>query len=572
MIWKNDLMKGRFTMKTKSYSQIFGMTLAVIVCLLLTGQVTKADFEFGTPMKLGPAVNGVGQADSGVTISHDGLSLYFHSSRPLGMSFNADIWVSTRASRGDEWGPAESLGSPINSGVAELSPCLSADGLELYLAKGPVQQGDADIHVARRNSPSDPWGAPVNLGTQVNGTGPSFDVAPSVTADGLELYFNSNRSGRTGIYVCTRATTDDPWGPATYLGAPINSTYNVNGRGEVNAEISPDGLALFFGSTRPAPGRPFNNYYVARRSSRESEWQTPVLLETPPEPTVLSISFDQDVLYFSSDTPEGPMLETLWQTKIRPVVDFNGDTLVDIQDLILLIEHWGQSEPAFDIGPAPLGDGFVDAADLEVLMAHFGRIVDPTLLAHWKLDQPGGAVAHDSASVDGQAEDATLFGDPVWVAQAGALDGALALDGMDDYLGTAFLVDPGNGPFSVFAWIKGDAPDQVVVSQEDGRDWLLTDAQGYLMTDLVSDGRRSGGPLVSDVIVTDNTWHRVGVTWDGATRTLYVDDFVAGHDALSGLKSSEGGLRIGTGKGRAASSFWSGMVDDVRVYSRAVTP
>lgn len=561
-------------MKIKSYSKMFNLTLTVIVCLILTGQVTKADFEFGTPMKLGPAVNGVGQADSGVHIAPDGLSLYFYSSRPLGMSFDADIWVSTRPSRDDEWGPAESLGSPINSGVAELSPCLSADGLELYLAKGPVQQGDADIHVARRNSLSDPWGTPVNLGTQVNGTGPSFDVAPSVTADGLELYFNSNRSGRSVLYVCTRASTDDPWGPATKLGPPINTSFEVDGpgRGEIRPEVSPDGLTLFFGSTRPVPGRPFNNYYLSRRSSRESPWQTPVLLDTPPEPTLLGISFDQDMLYFSSDTPEGPMLETLWQMEIRPVVDFDGDMVVGIEDLILLIEHWGQADPVFDIGPAPLGDGFVGEADLEVLLANLGRNVDPTLVAHWKLDEVGGTIAYDHGSYDGQAEDATLFGDPVWAATEGALDGALALDGIDDYLGTPFLLDPGNGPFSVFAWIKGGAPDQVVVSQEDGRDWLLTDTQGYLMSDLASDGRRPGGPLVSDVIVTDDTWHWVGVTWDGATRTLYVDDFEAGHDTLSALKSSAGGLRIGTGQGRATNSFWAGMVDDVRVYSRAVTP
>ena len=76
---------------------------------------------------------------------------------------------------------------------------------------------------------------------------------------------------------------------------------------------------------------------------------------------------------------------------------------------------------------------------------------------------------------------------------AGKVDGALAFDGTDDYISTPFVLNPAAGVFSVFAWIKGGAPGQVIISQrQGGANWLLTDPQaGALMTEL----KGSGGQL-----------------------------------------------------------------------------
>jgi len=60
--------------------------------------------------------------------------------------------------------------------------------------------------------------------------------------------------------------------------------------------------------------------------------------------------------------------------------------------------------------------------------------------------------------------------------------------------------------------------------------------------------------------------------WDGSQRILYVDDVEVARDTQGGLEGSVGGLYIGTGKNLAAASFWSGLIDDVRIYNRVVTP
>ena len=91
------------------------------------------------------------------------------------------------------------------------------------------------------------------------------------------------------------------------------------------------------------------------------------------------------------------------------------------------------------------------------------------------------------------------------------------------------------------------------------------------MTELHSGGRQSK-PLYSEVVLTDGTWHRVGFTWDGTDRRLYVDDLLVAEDADVALGASDGGLNIGCGKNMTPTTFFTGLIDDVRIYNRAVKP
>jgi len=43
-------------------------------------------------------------------------------------------------------------------------------------------------------------------------------------------------------------------------------------------------------------------------------------------------------------------------------------------------------------------------------------------------------------------------------------------------------------------------------------------------------------------------------------------------DTQAGLAGSAGGLYIGAGANLASGSFWSGLIDDVRIYDRVVKP
>ena len=78
--------------------------------------------------------------------------------------------------------------------------------------------------------------------------------------------------------------------------------------------------------------------------------------------------------------------------------------------------------------------------------------------------------------------------------------------------------------------------------------------------------------LNSGVMISGDAWHRVGFVWTGESRILYVDDVEVASDPHTGLEESKGGMYIGAGSRLEAGSFWSGLIDDVRIYDRVVEP
>jgi len=268
-----------------------------------------------TPTNLGPTVNSW-TVDSTPSISADGLSLYFSSARSGGP---ADLWVTTRATGSDPWDPPVKLGSPINSAYTDGTPNLSADGLTLYFSSwrpGPGWQGDMDLWKATRQTTDGQWAAPVNLGPIINSS--AFDWSPTISADGLLLVFSSDRPGgigKTDLWMTKRSTTDDPWSEPVNLGPPVNSPSI-----EATPSISSNGLLLFFQSTRPGGyGGPVD-IWVARRKTPDDPWSEPVnlgpVINTFGFDGLPSISADRSALYFVSNRPGGHGDEDLWQVSI----------------------------------------------------------------------------------------------------------------------------------------------------------------------------------------------------------------------------------------------------------------
>ena len=166
---------------------------------------------------------------------------------------------------------------------------------------------------------------------------------------------------------------------------------------------------------------------------------------------------------------------------------------------------------------------------------------------------------------------AMIVGDVAWESK-GVIGGALAFDGNANFMRTVHAVlDPATGPFSVIAWVKGGAPNQVIVSQFGGSDWIYLDQYGMLTTDVQAAGQ-DGTSLTSDAWLLDDQWHRVAVVWDGANRTLHMDGVEVARDTQPNLAASSGPLQIATGKNRAADTFFSGLMDDIRIYRRATKP
>ncbi len=208
-------------------------------------------------------------------------------------------------------------------------------------------------------------------------------------------------------------------------------------------------------------------------------------------------------------------------------------------------------------------------------MTYEGDDPPPTsdLLGHWKLDENQGQTAEDSAADN----DGALHGNPTWRPAGGKVDGALEFDGDADYVETAFVLNPAQTLFTALAWIKGGAPGQAVLSQTGGagmaRSWLCADASGALMTALRFPGR-TGYPLTSQFTITDGAWHHIGIVWDGSRRHLYADgaDVSTDFQHIPAPEAADGGFYFAAAPALEAHCFWNGLIDDLRIYDRALAP
>jgi len=342
--------------------------LILVLAFAPFANFVNADYIFGTPTNLGSIVNSSAD-DSGPSVSADGLSLFFTSNRSGGQG-NLDLWVTTRAVVSDPWGPPVNLGPTVNSSSPDGMPSISANGLELnFTSDRPGGRGSADTWVTTRETVTDPWGSPINLGSVVNSS--YIEFAPTISSDGLEFYFGSTRPGGYAgdeIWVAKREDRDAPWSEPVNLGPTVNSPSM-----DATGCISSDGSALFFHSDRSG-GYGWIDIWVTRRTTSEGVWNTPVNLGPVINMSGFNgnpgISADGSTLYFASNRSGGQGGNDLWKVSIDPLVDFNGDNIVDATDMCIMIDHWGTDEPLCDIGPMPWGDGIVDIQDLIILAEH----------------------------------------------------------------------------------------------------------------------------------------------------------------------------------------------------------
>ena len=297
--------------------------MAIAAILLTFASCASADFVFGVPINPGTSVNSSSHEFS-PSISADGLSLYFASDRPGG-SGNFDLWVATRASTSDQWSVPVNLGTRANSPGLDWFPSISADGLTLYFSRG--QGAGAHIWVTTRTAIGQPWSAPLDIVPTV--TSPAGDAWPNISADGCTLYFGSVRSGGSGstdIWVTTRPTANDDWGRPVNLGPNINSPSVDSG-----PCISTDGRVLLFLSTRSG-GYGQADLYMATREGKDSQWSSPVnlgpIVNGSTNELLPTLSTDGRSLYFCdhlSFTPRAGGLggADIWQVSIDPVVYLN---------------------------------------------------------------------------------------------------------------------------------------------------------------------------------------------------------------------------------------------------------
>jgi Tol biopolymer transport system component len=202
--------------------------------------------------------------------------------------------------------------------ISLWSPSLSADGLTLFF--GVSSGADEQIATATRADRDAAFGRAVGV-PEVSTAGQNG--TPALSADGLTLYFYSTRGGGLGsrdLWLSTRSDT------AAEFTTP-NLIAGVNGPDFAHGPwISPDELTLIWATDRSG-GVGQGDIWIARRSFRTDGFSGVAPLNgvnSPSDETRAVIDNDGLTIYLSSNRPGGVGGRDLWvATRYDPAGSFS---------------------------------------------------------------------------------------------------------------------------------------------------------------------------------------------------------------------------------------------------------
>ncbi|MEM9457470.1 MAG: hypothetical protein AAGF11_25040 [Myxococcota bacterium] len=300
----------------------------------------------------------------------------------------AEVATSTTATSTSSHGPTEDPGGSTSIGASGSTTRQDSTGPE---ADGTDSSSGESGEL--EPWPTGPFGGITRvdvLNTNAN------DDDPSLTADMLEIVFESNRSGNQDLYASSRSRVDDEWDPPQ----PITELNEVST--ENTPELSADGLILMFSSTRR--NRPDADVFISYRSSRNDPWEPPLEvteLNTSDEENAPTLIPTLQQIYLCSGRPSGLMGQNIW----RADVTMDGAVLSFGPPEIVMDVSTDDNDCSTAVSP----DGLVIVFD----------IADDQNTAIWEAtrDSAGGvfgnAARHDELDVDGQSDQ-----DP-WVSPDG---------------------------------------------------------------------------------------------------------------------------------------------------------
>jgi serine/threonine protein kinase/tetratricopeptide (TPR) repeat protein len=195
------------------------------------------------------------------------------------------------------------------------------------------------------------------------------------------------------------------------------------------------------------------------------------------------------------------------------------------------------------------------------------------MLGWWRFDEPSGKTVADAS---GNGNDGLVVGTPQWRPSAGRIGGAILLRNSSVRIA-------GEAPFDVTdaitisVWTRVDTLDrwwQALVTKGDAS-WRLHRSGDADRVEFACDGLQSSGGGATcakgNRIISDGRWHHVVATYDGSRIALYFDGELDASCPVSGrLRTNDQPVCIGD-NAEQSGRYWNGWIDDVRIYSYALS-
>lgn len=222
-------------------------------------------------------------------------------------------------------------------------------------------------------------------------------------------------------------------------------------------------------------------------------------------------------------------------------------------------------------------------------MTYASVIAADAPLAWWRLDETSGTSAADSGS--GTAANGTYNGSYTLAepgidgADAGGGTSVLFADGSGDYVDVgampAKLQLAVGAAFSLEAWVamgsdlssNGPAIITEAFAGDGTVRWMLGTFNGSSPTATPSFGWYNGAwrLVQASSAINDDLWHHLVGTFDGTQQRLYVDGSLVAGPTTPGGTQPGGNENLYIGRRWDSAASWLGFIDEVAIYSSALS-
>lgn len=180
-----------------------------------------------------------GTSEGRAWVASSGQLAFFSSNRNGGgPGGGAHLWRATRPDTSSAWTADQMYLGTVNATNELSNPFLSPDLLHMYYGS----KGDG-ISLAERASVDDAFGAGATI-TSLSGP-VGDDDAPTISADGRLIVFESRRTGNDELFYATRADAT-----AMFSTPALVPTVNAPNRADTSPALSADACRLYFSSDR----------------------------------------------------------------------------------------------------------------------------------------------------------------------------------------------------------------------------------------------------------------------------------------------------------------------------------
>jgi len=197
------------------------------------------------------------------------------------------------------------------------------------------------------------------------------------------------------------------------------------------------------------------------------------------------------------------------------------------------------------------------------------------LVGYWSFEDATGTVATDFSGNGNVGTLTNMDANTDWIT--GKIGKALDFDGTNDYVDIGTSVGDLSGDFTISLWIKGGAQEQKLILGKSSCWNILADCGWWISTR--ADGTVWAEWNISTVgyyqlsfgggILGTNSWHLLQLVRSGSTVYTYTDGALVGTNESSSTSiTSTASLKAGKA---ADGRYLSGILDDVRIYSRALS-